>query len=329
MKKLVSTFFTLCLIAVLALSTSAAIIPVNQDTFYKDGPGTLSLNSDEPIINYEYTEGVDSAWAAIECNKESVYDISNGFKITVSDIKWDKTANTALTIVVGDKVGNRCWITAKHGVTLTVEKDGSVKFWGIGENNYWGNTTNYDGKPLGNEVTSFTYSLVPNADKTAYVFYINDTAIANFNQDNAAGWPGMLKSLNAKYFGFGVLDGDNHNNLKVPGSLNYRVSCIATPETLTVDGKASSVFSGDTVNVEAAAAPEGKTFESWTAEGIDLGNKASSAKLSFTMPEGGVKLTANYVDGTVTPPATGDGIAVICVLAGISAFAAVIAKKRR
>ena len=176
---------------------------------------------------------------------------------------------------------------------------------------------------------SFTYSLVPNTDKTAYVFYINDTAIATFDQGNKAGWPGMLQSLDAKYFGFGVLDGDKHDNLNVPGSLNFRLSCIGTPETLTVNGKDSSVFSGDTVNVEAPAAPEGKVFGNWTAEGIDLGKNSKLAKMSFVMPSGAVKLTANYVDGSVNPPDTGDEIAIICALTCLCAAAAVIAKKRR
>ena len=327
MKKITAIFFALCLTVVMTVSASAALIPINSDTFAKNGGGLLSFRAEDQVINFSYTEGVQTVWAAIESGK--AFDISNGFKITISDIKWDSEANTALTVIVSDRVNDRAWITSKHGVSLTVEKDGTVKFWGIGESNYWGNSTNYDEKVLEKNVKSFTYSLVPNTDKTAYVFYINDTAIATFDQGNKAGWPGMLQSLDAKYFGFGVLDGDKHDNLNVPGSLNFRLSCIGTPESLTVNGKDSSVFSGDTVNVEAPAAPEGKVFGSWTAEGIDLGKNSKLAKMSFVMPSGAVKLTANYVDGSVNPPDTGDEIAIICALTCLCAAAAVIAKKRR
>ncbi|MCL2140593.1 MAG: hypothetical protein FWH42_02780 [Dehalococcoidia bacterium] len=51
---------------------------------------------------------------------------------------------------------------------------------------------------------------------------------------------------------------------------------------------------GNTVNITAGTASEGKAFDKWTASGVSLAN-ASNANTSFIMPTNPVTLTAIYM----------------------------------
>ena len=68
--------------------------------------------------------------------------------------------------------------------------------------------------------------------------------------------------------------------------------------TVTVtDGTAdkTSVTYGESVTVEASAPAKGKTFDKWTATGITLTDEQTkSTKITFTMPDFDVVLTATY-----------------------------------
>ncbi len=238
MKKFISILLATLIFACMAVSVSAATLTVNTENFVKGGGGLLSVN-DEGQFSFEFSEGVQTVWGSIENNSD--HDISNGFKMTVTDIVWNEgEGNTALTIIVGDSVGDRTWITAKHGVGLLVEKSGNVRFWGIADSNYWAATTLYDDVALDEGATSFTYSLVPNADKTAWTFSVNDVVLYTFNAENQEGWPGMLASLSTKRFGFGVLDGDKTDNLNVPGKLDFTVKNIELLEEGAADDTTST-----------------------------------------------------------------------------------------
>ena len=84
--------------------------------------------------------------------------------------------------------------------------------------------------------------------------------------------------------------------------MGYKIPAAGAPTTYTVTvngGTASPAgpnTSGTAVTVTAGAAPAGKEFYKWEAEGISLAaDDAKNKTLSFTMPARNVTLTATYV----------------------------------
>ncbi len=300
MKKVLSFIMAIALIAALAVSVGAASFEVNGDTYAKQGPGMLSLK-DGGVIDYE-TSDAQSIWGGIE--SVAGYDMSNGIEIKVTDIKWDKDENTAVVVIIGDRISERTWITAKHGTTLMLTKDGTAKFWGIADSNYYGDT-NTEAEVADEGFTEFTFSLVPSADYLTWTVYVNGEEVQVYDQVNKNGWPGMLASMNEKYLGFGVLNGDDTHSLTIPGNVSFKVSSIRTPNVVTVNGeKAAFAYPGEEVTLNAPAV-EGQLFKEWTAaEGVELGDK-TAASLTFTMPEADVAFTAAYEeDPNATTEAT-------------------------
>ncbi len=114
----------------------------------------------------------------------------------------------------------------------------------------------------------------------------------------------MFETMETKRIGMGVFDGNDPENFKVPGSISFRVKSITTPEMCTVNGELVGFGkAGDEVTVTAPAV-EGKLFTAWgdDAEGITV-TDPNAESLTFTMPEGGVTLTATYEDDpNYTPP---------------------------
>ena len=100
--------------------------------------------------------------------------------------------------------------------------------------------------------------------------------------------------------------------------MGYKIPAAGAPTTYTVTvngGTASPAgpnTSGTAVTVTAGAAPAGKEFYKWEAEGISLtADDAKNKTLSFTMPANNVTLTARYVsiieaaNATVAAPVAG------------------------
>jgi len=302
MKKLFTILCVLCVTATLAISASAATIPANNTYFVNiEKIGNLNI-TDEGVISTSPVEGKDTIFDSIETKDD--WDFRCGYTFEISDIQWDQTENTALVISVGSPVGGRTWFTAKKGVSLRVCKNGTVTFWNIGEANYYGDKNWIDEVLLPENPESFTYSLVPNADRTAYTFYLNDTVLKTFDSTNTKEWPKMFETMETKRIGMGVFDGNDPENWKVPGSISFRVKSITTPEMCTVNGELVGFGkAGDEVTVTAPAV-EGKLFTAWgdDAQGITV-TDPNAESLTFTMPEGGVTLTATYEDDpNYTPP---------------------------
>jgi len=202
---------------------SGEIVPV---VFEKHGPGNLTIDTNGVVSTTMMAGNNNTLWGAVE-STESV-NVAGGFTLSITDVAWDSMENTAIAIVVGDVGSNtgRTWLTTKEAVTLIVRKDGTVTFWDVAQGNYFGSPTTFNGTAISGNFTSFTYSLIPNADRTAYTFYINETAIAVYDATNTASWPGMLNRLSTMYFGLGVVDGDNVETGCVPGSISYKVASL-------------------------------------------------------------------------------------------------------
>ena len=302
MKKLFTILCVLCLAAILAVSASAATIPANNTYFINiEKRGNLNI-TDDGVISTSPKADEDTIFDSIETKDD--WDFRCGYTFEVCDIEWDEAENTALVISVGSPVGGRTWFTAKKGVSLRVCKDGTVTFWNIGEANYYGEKNFYDDVLLDENPESFTYSLVPNADRTAWTVYLNDTVLMVYDDTNPKEWPKMFETMGTKRIGMGVFDGNDPENWCVPGSISFRVKSITTPEMCTVNDEVMAFGkAGDEVTVTAPAV-EGKLFTSWgdDAQGITVSDP-NATTLTFTMPEGGVKLTANYEDDpNYTPP---------------------------
>ena len=94
--------------------------------------------------------------------------------------------------------------------------------------------------------------------------------------------------------------------------MGYKIPAAGAPTTYTVTvngGTASPAgpnTSGTAVTVTAGAAPAGKEFYKWEAEGISLtADDAKNKTLSFTMPARNVTLTATYVSNATIAPKAG------------------------
>lgn len=94
---------------------------------------------------------------------------------------------------------------------------------------------------------------------------------------------------------------------------------------LTVSGgNGSGVYrAGDVVAIECDV-PEGKVFSHWIAEGIALSEEQlSSPKLTFTMPDGEVKLTAAFADSVSGNSTSDTVILIVCLACALLALAAI------
>ena len=303
MKKLLVLLLALGLMATLAISASAASVPINTTVWQALGPGYLAID-DAGVISTKPLPGYQTVWKAIETHDVDT-NIGGGFTMEFTDIEWDEVENPAITIVVGDVGSNtdRTWTTTKHSVVLSVQKNGTVMFWDVGVDNYWGDRTIYDDVALEAGFTSFTYSMVPSADLTSYTFYVNETAIAVFNSENAKKWPGMLDRLTKMHFGIGVMDGNDLETLDLPCTIRFKLASVTMPETVVVNDQVVAFGNaGDEVTVTAPAPEEGMLFTGWTAEGVTL-TDATAATQTFALPEGGAVLTPAYEeDPNYTPP---------------------------
>jgi len=306
MKKLFALLLTLGLMATMVISASAASVVTNDTTFIKNGPGYLAIDENGVVSTKTLPDNNNTVWAALE-TKDFETNIGGGFKMEITDIEWDAENNPAVTIVVGDIGSNtgRTWLTTKQAVVLVVQKNGTVTFYNVGVDNYFGDRTVYDDTVLEAGATSFTYSMVPSADLTSYTFYVNDTAIAVYDDTNSKNWPGMLDRLPAMHFGVGVIDGNDFETGCVLGTIEFKLASLTMPETVVVGDKVVAFGNaGDEVTVTAPSAEEGMLFTGWTAEGVTL-TDATAATQTFAMPEGGAKLTPNYEeDPSYTPPTT-------------------------
>ena len=305
MKKVFALLITLGLMATMAISASAASVIPSGETFRKNGSGYLAIDENGVVSTKTLPDNNNTVWAAVEST--AALNLGGGFTLSISDIVWDEADNPAITIVIGDIGSNtgRTWLTTKQAVTLVVQKNGTVTFWHVNADNYFGSLTTYDDVVLEAGATSFTYSMVPGADLTSYTFYVNDTAIAVYDDTNAKDWPGMLDRLPVMYFGIGVVDGSDFETGCVPGTIAFKLASLTTPETVMVGDKVVAFGNvGDEVTVTAPSAEEGMLFTGWTAEGVTL-TDATAATQTFAMPEGGAKLTPNYEeDPNYTPPTT-------------------------
>ena len=177
-------------------------------------------------------------------------DIKDGFTVKISDIVWDSENNTAVALTYSNNATSgfcgACTDGKSSNFTLLVMKDGSVVLWGNGynTNHPYGKWVEVIAKTtLGRQVTEFTYSLVPNADKTAFTFYVNDTAVYTYDiaamSSKASHAYSIFKDLNRTCnFGFAVLNGTPNGNgdygQKITGTLSYNVDSVIckgiTPE---------------------------------------------------------------------------------------------------
>ena len=76
------------------------------------------------------------------------------------------------------------------------------------------------------------------------------------------------------------------------------VHMVTVVDGANADGESEFTASeGDKITVTAAAAPEGKAFDKWVSDDIEIGeDEAKAATLEFTMPGKAVTVTATYVD---------------------------------
>ena len=118
-------------------------------------------------------------------------------------------------------------------------------------------------------------------------------------------------------------------------------SLAITDGTATVDGKIVNVaYSGKTITLTAAEAPEGMYFDKWVLEKgkVEI-EDPTKEEISFVMPEEGLRIRATYTDqkpGTATDK--GDGMilwivlasgAAVVVLGAVSAIVLVKKKKSK
>lgn len=292
MKKIVLVIIACLMVCLTALPVGAKEFAFGKDTFAKQGPGALSFD-DEKLVRYSLASSPDaqSVWGGIEST--APFDLSNGVSVGITDISWSADDNTVIAIVIGDPVGDRTWVTAKHGITMTVGKDGNAVFWGIGNDNYFGaaGTTKVR---IGDEgLTSFTYTVTPGAGYNEWVIAVNGQPVMTYNQENKKGWPGCLSSMSEKHMGFGVLDGDDFANLTIPGEISYKVSTIKTPGRVTVNSEAVAfAYPGENVSVDASKFGE-TGFVKWSSGNVAI-EKDTDPVLSFVMPEENVELVAEY-----------------------------------
>ena len=80
-----------------------------------------------------------------------------------------------------------------------------------------------------------------------------------------------------------------------PAITDYEISVAGGKAVDSAGNTLARAAAGESITVTADPAPEGKVFAGWAAEGITL-EDASAATVTFTMPEGAVKLSAEYRD---------------------------------
>ena len=80
-----------------------------------------------------------------------------------------------------------------------------------------------------------------------------------------------------------------------PAITDYEISVAGGNAVDSAGNTLARAAAGESITVTADPAPEGKVFGGWVAEGITLEDTAAET-VTFTMPEGAVKLTADYRD---------------------------------
>lgn len=218
MKKLFALVLTVVMLAAMAVSASAATYPLEGENFiFQDGTATGIELSENRVIMSE--DSYASHWASAQLLAND--DVKDGFTVKITDIEWDEDQNNAVTIVYGNGTAPSLAFIDSYtsNFVLLVMKDGSIVFWG---NGYRGDMTyglwvgvKVTDVSLGESVTEFTYSMVPNADNTVYTFYVNDIVLFEYDieVENAIDENGHYASvINNPHnhpcnFGFMVLDG--------------------------------------------------------------------------------------------------------------------------
>lgn len=190
MKKLFALVLTVVMLAVMAVSASAEVYPVNSETLeFRSGSGDgLSIAADGKtiVLNKPTGEGNPANWSNAQLLAND--SLTDGFTVKISNIKWDDEADNCVGLVYSNYPGAPYTGLLGNGFscfTLLARKDGSIVFWGNGcnSNHPWGMwlpvCVVIDGV-FDAKATSFTYSMAPKADGTGYEFYVNDAIIYDY-----------------------------------------------------------------------------------------------------------------------------------------------------
>ena len=241
------------MVATMAVSTFADTYPVNSDTLkLRVGGGQgLSVSGNKVIFNLANNDGNPAFWSVAQM-MDFKDDLSDGFTVKISNIKWDAANNNSIAVVYGNGSfggSNACENGTSSNFTLLVKKDGSLVFWGNGYNvnHVWGKWTPIyvHNKTLGKSVTEFTYSMVPNADKTLYTFYVNNVPVYDYDLNSTPGNhdKSIFASSEKCNLGFQVFDGYGNANAgfsspKPKGTLEFTIEEVNTvgiaPENIEI-----------------------------------------------------------------------------------------------
>ncbi len=256
-----SVILSVAILVTTLVSVSATSV-IDDDIDISDFPRSAnSVNGDITKgfgfpANVNVFTGYDSALT---------YDISDGFKMSFSDIAWTD-GDDAIMISIGN--GERAVITSYPIAHFVIAKNGDVVAWGEtnDQNNtrYGANTTFYEQNiinVLSEGFTSFTFSMIPDSTGLAKL-YINGTLVTTIS----TGWingiaPLQTANLAKARIGFyRVLRGDvgaagvanTQGATTSDKSFMYKLSSFVTGRsTLTfADGRESQkYFAGDVVTV--------------------------------------------------------------------------------
>ncbi len=263
MKKLSTLLIALCLIVTLAVSVSAvnilgsqgqvdeekvdwikgenSLILFRTNSWTNNAVGVSYFGLDNPGAKVELPTSCPT-WQSVNVHNfdalgtEVLFDLTNGFKVSVEDIEWDANSNAVITITIGHDheknsetgallQGNngRTNLTCIGGLTLVVRKDGTAALYNAVSGNWYGETaTHFDDEAIDAGATSFTYSM--EKIEGGYKFYVDDTLLATFDASNAADWPADLTN-HLTELGFNFL-GMNNDGTAVAGPLTYSVVSI-------------------------------------------------------------------------------------------------------
>ena len=301
------------MLAAMSTSTFAETVPVNSTslTLRAGGATGLSVSGDTVNFNLPSNAGNPAYWSNAQMMGVND-DLTDGFTIKITDIAWDSANNNAIAIVYGNGAHggtHACESGTSSNFTLLVKKDGSVVVWGNGfnSNHVWGKWTGvYATKSgvLSANATEFTYKLVANEDNSVYTFYVNDTAVYEYNIATAAATASINHSKSIFStpekkcnFGFQVFDGSGNSSAgfsspKPQGTLSFRIAEVNTVGAVSTGGGEGSGEGGG----------EG------SGEGSGEGTIYNTDSLAIRLPGKGLSVSGNTVsfyraDTTGDPPA--------------------------
>ena len=296
MKKLLALLLTLAMISTMLVFASAEAYTVDGETLkYRSGSGSgLSVSGNKvtlssPSSNAHWSNGQLIANDSIE----------DGFTVKIKDIVWDATANNAVTLVYTNYPSTGyCGLLSNtaSNFTLLVKKDGSIVLWGDGfnSNHVMGKWTSVciTDKTIGESVTEFTYSLVPNADKSVFTFYVNDLAIYNYTVAGAPDYS-IFKNFETKCnFGFMALNGDGSHDTgwgsAITGTLSYVIDEVNSVGAAPVTGGGEGGEGG-----EIPTPPVDLTFRAGGGSGLSV----SGNKVTLNQPTSNSSKPATWSNG--------------------------------